>query len=80
MGALPNGIFIENDSQSDSMKLIKMPGAEKVASPDSLPAQNHFIHSVYPRKSLENHFQLHNHFPRESETGVIPNRHLYSNI
>ena len=80
MGSLPNGIFIENDSQSDSMKLIKMPGAEKLASPDSLPAQNHFIHSVYPRKSLENNFQLHNHFPREPEAGAISNRPLYSNI
>ena len=80
MGALPNGIFIENDSQSDSMKSIKMPGAEKLATPDSLPAQNHFDHSIYPRKSLENHFQLHNHFPREPEAGVIPNRPLYSNI
>ena len=80
MGSLPNGIFIENDSQSDSMKLIKMPGAEKLASPDSLPAQNHFDHSIYPRKSLENHFQLHNHFPREPEAGAISNRPLYSNI
>lgn len=62
MGALPNGTFIESDSQSDSMKLIKMPGAEKLAYPNSHPAQNHFIHSVYPKKSLENHFQLHNHF------------------
>jgi hypothetical protein len=38
------------------MKLIKMPRAEKLASPDSLPAQNHSIHSVYPRKSLRESF------------------------
>jgi hypothetical protein len=71
---------MENNSQSDSMKLIKMTGADKLAYPDSLPAQNHFIPSVYPRKSLENHFQLHNHFPRKPEAAVMAIRPLYSNI